>query len=328
MDFEPKPASDKTAANGAFPPPVERPEENERPTGQRRIVLPIFLFIATCISTFFVGAMGWMPSYYGSRVVQDGDWMAARQAVIEHWDDGLIYMGCLLLILFAHEMGHFVATLIHRIPASFPFFIPMPINPFGTMGAVIAMQGMKADRKQMFDIGIAGPLAGLVFAIPIMIYGIYGLDLSSAGVGPVAFDSPLAVRWTLDFISPPGYTSGKLVYLNQMNPYYMAGWVGLLITGLNMLPVGQLDGGHVTYALAGRWAHWFARGFLVVALIFIIVTRNEIWGLMLFLVILMGPDHPPTRDDEAELGPVRIGLGIASLLIPILCFAPSGLQLV
>lgn len=307
---------------------AEQPSDQTDPPQQRRVVLPVVLFVATCVSTFFVGAMGWMPMYYMTRALGEQNWMAARQAVLEHWQEGLTYGCCVLLILFAHEMGHFVATLIHRIPASLPFFIPMPFNPIGTMGAVIAMQGMKADRKQMFDIGIAGPIAGLVFAVPIMIYGIMVLDLTEPGVGQVAFGSPLAVRWVLEYMQPPGYESGDLVYLNQMNPYFMAGWVGLLITGLNMLPVGQLDGGHVTYALLGKGAHWIARIFLVIALVFMIATQNHIWGLMLFLVILMGPDHPPTRNDDAELGVVRVILGIASLSIPFLCFAPNGLQFV
>jgi membrane-associated protease RseP (regulator of RpoE activity) len=112
------------------------------------------------------------------------------------------------------------------------------------------------------------------------------------------------------------------VGLSQLNPLLMAGWVGMLITGLNMLPISQLDGGHVIYGLFGRKAHLVARTFLVSAIAAIIIFQQYNWSIMLILVILLGVDHPPTRDDNVPLGPVRRVVGALSLLIPVFCFTP------
>jgi Zn-dependent protease len=301
--------------------PAEPPH---RPPRARRIALPIGLFIVTCFSTFWVGASQWQPTGF----LEPGTLMPVRQALIRNWDQGLIYMACVLAILLTHEMGHFLATVRYGIPASLPFCLPFPISPIGTLGAVIGMDGMKADRKEMFDIGLAGPLAGLVVAVPIMWIGIQQLDLTQEGHGLFALECPLAVRMTLDYVQPPGYQPGAKIWPSQLNPYFMAGWVGLLITGLNMLPVSQLDGGHVIYTLLGKRAHWVARGFMVVTVAYIFVDFAQAfgWTLMVVLILLIGTDHPPTRDDYVPLGWFRTGLGYASLLIPILCFAPRALM--
>jgi membrane-associated protease RseP (regulator of RpoE activity) len=136
---------------------------------------------------------------------------------------------------------------------------------------------------------------------------------------------PLIFLLLTDYLRPelpPGMT------LNVFHPLLMAGWVGMLVTGLNMLPVSQLDGGHVTYALFGRKAHWLARGFMLVALCYMVIMYfvygiNPGWILMVVLVLVMGTDHPPTRDDTARLGWLRTAIGYASLLIPIFCFVPN-----
>lgn len=286
---------------------------NRRP---RRMRLPLILFAVTCVSTFFAGATGWLPLLY--IVTLDGDGM--RRAIVRNWQDGFIYMGCVLAILLTHEMGHFLATLRHRVPASFPFFLPLPISPIGTMGAVIAMDGTKADRKEMFDIGLAGPLAGLVVIVPVILVGIHQIDWGTPQYGPFLLDTPLAVRLFLDHTQPAGYVSGLDISYSQLNPYLMAGWVGLLITGLNMLPVSQLDGGHVIFTLFGKRSYWIARGFMVVAIGYILYAQAGWWSLMVVLILLMGVDHPPTRDDTVRLGWFRTSLGLLSLLIPIFCF--------
>jgi len=265
----------------------------------RRVRLPVILFVITCLSCFFAGATRFMPSLYIAHLTA-GDFMAIRRVLVTGWLDGLIYTACVLGILFAHEMGHFLMTLRHRIPASFPYFLPVPITPIGTMGAVIGMDGLKADRRQMFDIGIAGPLAGLVVAIPVMWIGVAQLDLTQTKSGQIVFDCPVMVRWMLDYIQPAGYTPGARVWISQLNPYFMAGWVGLLITGLNMMPVSQLDGGHVIYTLFGKRAHIIARGFLFFAMAYVVLANAYIWVLMLMLVTLIGTDHPETRDDSGR----------------------------
>jgi membrane-associated protease RseP (regulator of RpoE activity) len=264
------------------------------------VLLPVLLFVATCISTWFAGAAGLAAVAvleYPSEVIS---------YALSNWRDGALYMASVMGILLAHEMGHFVLTLRHRIHASLPFFIPMPISPLGTMGAVIAMHAYMANRKQLFDIGLAGPLAGLVVALPVTWYGILqadavtAADLAQARAAqsplPTTFQDPLVVEVMIRYLRPE-VTTGELV----MNPFLMAGWVGFLITGLNMFPISQLDGGHISYALFYMWAP------------------------MLVLLMFLGIKHPPTADDTVELGWPRRIIGLASLSIPILCFPPWGM---
>lgn len=292
----------------------------------RRRRLPLILFLITCVSTVFAGATGWLPAYYLLSGVSNQNAMPLRRVILMHWQDGLTYMVCLLGILLMHEVGHFIATVRYRIPASFPFFLPLPISTIGTMGAVIAMDGRRADRKQILDIGLAGPLAGLLIAAPVLWIGIQKLDLTVPSHGPFELENPLIVRLILDRAAPEGYQPGMKIGYSQLNSYFMAGWVGLLITGLNMLPVSQLDGGHVIYVLFGKRARWVARAFLAAAFVFIIWERAWAWSLMAMIILLIGPDHPPTRDDTVPLGWFRTVLGWLSLLIPILCFPPHALQ--
>jgi len=292
--------------------------------------LPVLLLVATCVSTFVAGAMSWEPSALISMLLGNGyisaeaGQMDARQTVLRHAGQGAIYMSCIIAILFAHEMGHYIATRIYKIPSSLPFFIPFPIAPVGTMGAVIAMKGQRANRKEIFDIGIAGPLAGLVLAIPIVWYGVAHLDITQPRGGSYRYHLPLLAQWMYAWMNPDSPVLRE-VYSSQMNATFMAGWVGLLITGLNMLPVSQLDGGHVTYTMFGSFSRWIARAFIVSALAYMVITRTMIWTLMLLLVFFIGLYHPPTSDDSVPLGRGRMILGAFSLLIPVLCFPPKGL---
>jgi membrane-associated protease RseP (regulator of RpoE activity) len=251
-----------------------------------------------------------------------------RIAFLANWQEGLLYMGCVLAILLTHEMGHFVMTMLHRVRASLPYFIPLPISPIGTMGAVIAMDGRTANRREIFDIGLAGPIAGLVVALPIMWIGVQRMDFTPQPDDGANLQVPLAMKLAIDYAQPGKYDAKKGFPLTQANPWFMAGWVGLLVTGLNMLPVSQLDGGHVTYALFGRGAHWLARGFMVVAFAWMaymafVYRTQPAWVLMAVLVLFLGTDHPPTRDDQARLGPLRTVIGYASLAIPVFCFVPN-----
>jgi membrane-associated protease RseP (regulator of RpoE activity) len=289
---------------------------------RRRVTLPIILFVATCLSTFWVGAANWRP--------QAIDSIAGMRAVIEaHWVQGLTYMGAVLAILLTHEMGHFLQTVRYRIPASYPLCIPVPFSLIGTMGAVISMDGMRANRKQIFDIGIAGPLAGLVVAAPILYLGVKHLDLSTA-VAPhdIQLYNPVIVRWMIEWMHPQWADRAAWVSVSQLNPYFMAGWVGMLITGLNMMPVSQLDGGHTIYALFGRDAYKIARAFIIVAIIYVVLNLEQavIWTPMLVIVILLGIHHPPTADDSVELDDFRWILGVASMSIPVLCFPLQALK--
>jgi membrane-associated protease RseP (regulator of RpoE activity) len=278
----------------------------------RRLRRPLVLFVLCCLSTFFAGATNWLPVLYV------GNWDAAGRLIQQNWSQGLIYMAAVIGILLTHEMGHFLQTVRYGVPATWPLFIPVPVIMTGTMGAVIGMEGSRADRKQLFDIGISGPLAGLAVALPIIWYGIKTAPLLPASA-EFQLGHPLIFRLLTTYLRPelpPG------AVLNVFHPLLMAGWVGMLVTGLNMLPISQLDGGHVIYGLFGRKAHLVARTFLVSAIALIVIFQQYNWSIMLILVILLGVDHPPTRDDRVELGPVRRVVGALSLLIPIFCFTP------
>jgi membrane-associated protease RseP (regulator of RpoE activity) len=292
----------------------------------RRVMLPVMLFLATCASTFWVGVTHWDPL----RVEYSANWQLVGKVVRENWQNGLEYMAAVLAILLTHEMGHFLQTVRYRIPASYPLCIPVPFNPIGTMGAVIGMDGMRADRTQIFDIGIAGPLAGLVVAFPVLWIGIKRLDLSgSAAPGEIEFYLPMVAQWMLKWAHPTAsWATERWVSLGELNPYFMAGWVGMLITGLNMLPISQLDGGHTMYALFLKKAHSFARFFISFAILYVVINLDEavLWTPMLLLVIFLGIHHPPTANDDMELGPVRKVIGLASLAIPVLCFPLLGVR--
>jgi membrane-associated protease RseP (regulator of RpoE activity) len=245
------------------------------------------------------------------------------ELIRENWRDGLIFMSCVMAVLLFHEMGHFVMTLRYRVPASFPFFIPVPFMITGTMGAVIAMDPYKANRKEVFDIGLAGPLAGLLLTIPMTVYGIIHAtyDFPVPNVPYVEYGDPLLVTLLIPLLRD--LPEGAVL---EVNAVYMAGWVGMLVTGLNMLPVSQLDGGHVLHGVFGRYSRMLARAFLISAIAFIVMFDAYHWILMLVLVIIIGPDHPPTADDTIRIGPLRWLLGLASLAIPVFCFPPFPLQ--
>ncbi len=302
---------------------------------RRNLTVPLVLFLATCLSTFWTGSVDWMPALHigsfreaGWVLLQDleyGETISAigraGEVLVGDWRRGLFYMVAVMSILLTHEMGHFVVALRRKIPASLPFFIPVPILPFGTMGAVISMEGSKANRREMFDLGIAGPLAGLAIALPVTWIGIQQLGHGPQPHSGFVFHNPLIFKLLIAYLRPE-LTNGSTLYMSQFNPFLMAGWVGMLVTGLNMLPISQLDGGHVAYALLGRRAHILARGLVVASILAILIWEAYMWVVMLVLVILLGVDHPPTADDHVELGWPRRLIGYASLAIPILCFPP------
>jgi Zn-dependent protease len=293
-------------------PPLERElTAGDLGTRRRRVVLPIALFVATCGSTFLAGALSWNPGI-------SGDFGTLGRIIGGNWQQGLIYMAAVMGILLTHEMGHFLQTLRYRVHASYPFFIPVPFLLTGTMGAVIGMEGSRADRKQLFDIGISGPWAGLIVALPIIWFGVMQAEAVPTGA-PVLLGDPLIFKMMAHYLRPDIAADA---ILNKSNPLLMAGWVGMLVTGLNMLPISQLDGGHVIYGLFGRRSRFVARSFMIAAILFVVLGDHYNWTLMLVLVILMGVDHPPTRDDNVSLGWWRRILGLVSLALPVLCFTP------
>ncbi|GAB4135140.1 MAG: site-2 protease family protein [Planctomycetaceae bacterium] len=271
-------------------------QKNEPPQQFRmRFRKALFLFIATCLST----------------------WFAQRS---------LEYTFAVMFILIAHEMGHFLQALRYGVPASLPYFIPMPITPLGTMGAVIVQGSGVADRKQMFDIAITGPLAGLVVALPILYFGLLQSEIQEIKPGPdvLRFGDPLILQWMAEYIHGP-IPEGHDIMLT---PLLFAGWVGILVTALNLIPIGQLDGGHILYCLLGKRAHLVAMAILWVAIVYMIATENIAYSLMIVLLLFMGPRHPPTRDDTVPLGWFRIILGWLTLAFIFVGFTPNPIMAV
>ena len=278
-----------------------------------RARLQTLLYLLTCLTTFAAGAVGWQPLLLG---VDDAGIAAA---VTGHWDRGLLYMAAVMAVLTAHEAGHFLAARIHGIPATLPFFIPMPILLTGTLGAVIGMEGSRADRRELFDIAVAGPLAGLVVAVPLLALGLF--SGTADGSNPFAL-APFAV-WLQSLVRPdlaPGTTVAP-------NALFMAGWMGLLVTGLNMIPVSQLDGGHICYAVFGRRGNWVARATLIAAILGVVISGRLNWVALVVIVTFLGVDHPPIREERVPLGPFRTALGLAMFAIPVLTFMPEPLLL-
>ncbi|HEY3965498.1 MAG TPA: site-2 protease family protein [Planctomycetaceae bacterium] len=232
-----------------------------------------------------------------------------------------------MAILTAHEMGHYLQARRYGVPASLPFFIPLPISPFGTMGAVIVQRSGVATRKSMFDIAISGPLAGLIFALPIAYWGVVNSrkeELAPTASSGIAFSSPLLLEWMMEVVHGP-LPKG---YVWDLNPMLFAGWVGFFITALNLIPIGQLDGGHILYCLIGRKAHMvaralFAAGVTAVAYSFFFGDNSFIsWSLMLFLIWMFGTRHPPTANDREPLSATRIVLGWLTLMFVFIGLTP------
>lgn len=301
-----EPASPAAPVYPVFPLPGRTP-----PFVIRRRILQGILYSLTAVTTFSAGVVGWEPLILGI----DAD---VAGGLAEHGQRGLLYMVAVLAVLSAHEAGHFVAATIHGIPATLPFFLPVPVLLTGTLGAVIGMEGSRATRRELFDIAIAGPLAGLAIAVPALVAGMAWAEPSTGSL----FGLPIAGHWLLEWMRPD--IAAATI---RPNALFMAGWVGLLVTGLNMMPMSQLDGGHVIYALFGERSKWLARAVLLGAIGAIIVTGRTNWTLMVVLVTLIGVDHPPVRDEGGPIGWPRTVLGLLSLLIPVLTFMPEPLLL-
>ncbi len=281
-----------------------------------KLRLSLILFGLTCLTTFWAGASG------NDFLALLTDPFEVVHTALENAGHGLLYMGAVMAILLAHEMGHFLQAVRYGVPTSWPLFIPMPLTPLGTMGAVIVLRGSQANRRELFDIGLTGPWAGLVLALPMALIGIRCAEVLPRGGDGMGgyFGDPLIFKLLAAWLRPDVASSSQLV--GHSNPLVMASWVGMLVTGLNMLPIGQLDGGHVSYALLGSRSRWIARSMVAAALAFIIYAEQYGWSLMLALVIFLGTSHPPTADDEAPLGSLRSAIGWFSLAIPIFCLTP------
>ncbi len=308
--------------------PVEPPQMPVRRSRIHRIA--VWLAIATVFSTFWAGVGAWVPTALFDNAWQRQSLMPFRQALLANWFDGLQFSLALMAILAAHELGHYIMTIYYRVPSTPPLFIPFPFfSPIGTMGAVIMMQSGQADRRQIFDIGLAGPLAGLLVAFPIMIWGVLHADAITYAPNEVlVMGQPLLIQWLAAWLVPDRAQDFIAITNHQANPLLMAAWVGLLVTGLNMMPLGQLDGGHVTFGLVGRHSYWIAVAAVAAAIGYMVYARIMIFWLMLVLVFVMGLRHPPSSNDDRTLGLPRQILGWCCLILPLLCIPANPIDYV
>lgn len=260
--------------------------------------------------------------------------------------NGLLYALSLLGILGAHEMGHYLVSRRRGVHTTFPFFIPMPFSILGTMGAVIAMKEPAPNKKTQFDIGIAGPLAGLIVAIPLLILGLALSDVSTRGA--ILQAVPESVREEIVFTQEGQslfYLATKFALFGEslpsgerdvfLHPIAFAAWAGLLVTALNLIPIGQLDGGHVLYGLFGDKAEKLRKPiiFILIGLALLGsldeagIFPNAIgwsgWWLWVGLMIFLVRGHAPVLDEITELDPRRRVLGGVMLVIFILLFTPQ-----
>ncbi|HYL99496.1 MAG TPA: site-2 protease family protein [Blastocatellia bacterium] len=310
----------------------ERPPKREAELSTRRIVLHISLFCVSAVMTTLTGA-AWSMNFKtsGDGVVDAlvGPAISAVKAAAAGnfgpLSAGVVFTFSLLLILGAHEFGHYFACRHYKIRATLPFFIPgppAPLTPFGTFGAVIKIKEPITSRRALFDIGIAGPLAGFFFAIPASFLGlIFGTAAApeAAAKDGMVFNDPLMFKLIMKAFHVPS--------MIDWNPVYWAAWAALLITALNLFPVGQLDGGHVVYAVFGARLHkWISRitcaAIAVLAIVSIVFYKSPIWLLWTFvLLFLLRVGHPPTHTNE-PLGRARIAIAIAAVVVFVLCFLP------
>lgn len=239
--------------------------------------------------------------------------------------NGSSYAICIMTILLAHEMGHFIMCRKYRVDATWPFFLPMPLPPFGTFGAVIKMKGYIPDKRALFDIGAAGPIGGLIFAIPITIIG-----LSLSEVHPIPKDSTsylgLGEPMLFSFFAKMMIGEVSEGFDIVLSPIAFAGWAGLFVTALNLLPIGQLDGGHIIYALLGKYSSIVYKAGIGAFCIFTLFVYPG-WIIFAVMLLLFGFKHPPPADPFTQLDFKRKCIGVLMLIIFLISFTPIPLKI-
>lgn len=290
---------------------------------KRKRLKHVLLFVGTLITTTLVGAThyAYFRTEFG-RYPLDVDWWLLL--------NGLWYSGGVLAILGAHEMGHYLACRYYRLDATLPYFLPfiLPVVGFqtGTLGAIIRIRSPFPTRTILFDVGVAGPIAGFAVLVPVLFAGLamsQVLPLPSTG-GGVYLGEPLLFQWATTLVFGP--LSGTMG-LNA-HPMVFAAWFGMLATALNLLPFGQLDGGHITYATLGRLATPIS--ILTVSSAVVMTFISTSWLLLTVMMVVMlailGPRHPRVIYEFEPLGPGRRAIAVVALLILAICFTPTPIE--
>jgi membrane-associated protease RseP (regulator of RpoE activity) len=281
----------------------------------------ILLFGLTLVSTFFVG-LSWSLSYlHAERLASNGPLEFGPRAFVEPAVLllSLTYTVVLMIILVGHELGHYLTCRRYGLVTTLPYFIPAP-TLIGTLGAFIKIKSPIRYKGHLFDIGANGPLAGFALALPALAVGLAFSKVVPAlpKDGAIVFGEPLVFD-LLETLFFPGAPAGTDIVLH---PVAFAGWVGLLVTSFNLLPLGQLDGGHIAYALIGPRTRFLSRA-LVVAFVVMGVVLWAGWLLWAAVMLVLGLKHPRLVDEEEPLSPRRKLLALVVLLIFVLSFIPD-----
>ena len=304
------------------PPPddpfVDIPPE---PRGWRRVRDSPFFHLALLALTFVTTTLAG-----GLAFTEKGGFLAKGG----HFSDGLAFSVPLMTILGIHELGHYFMCRRYGLAATLPYFIPSPflLPPFfvpsGTFGAVIQIKEPIRTKKQLIDVGAAGPLAGFLATLPFLLYGVAHPRPSTTPLTPdtTLFDYPLIVRWAQGWMHIGPYTSATV----HEHPTFMAAWFGLLLTCLNLLPIGQLDGGHILRAATGKLQPRVSAVILALCVV-AGITSSAVWLVLpLLMTAVMGLAHPPVDDDDAPLDFGRQLVALACIAVFLLCFSLSPIK--
>ena len=237
--------------------------------------------------------------------------------------DGAAFSVPAMVILGVHELAHYFACRRYGLAATLPYFLPSPLA-FGTFGALIRIKDPIQSKRVLLDVGAAGPLAGFVALIPFLAYGVTHARPATAGLTPgtALFGYPILVQFVQDLTGTGRYTSASI----HEHPTFMAAWFGMLVTAMNLLPIGQLDGSHVMRALLGKRQPIAALAAVVLGMVSVLFGP-PLWAIFCGLVaLLMGIAHPPTPDDDAPLDFGRTLVALLCVAVFLLCFAPAPIR--
>ena len=297
------------------------------PPNHGRLWVQLTLLAATVITTTLVGGCHYYSFATDLSTINDVPTSAEPPVLFSDplfWLRGLWYSLTVLAILGCHEMGHYLACLRYGVDVTRPYFLPAPLPLTGTLGAFIRIRSRIPNKIALFDIGIAGPLAGFVVAVPALFIGLW---LSRVDRLPADASNLMELGEPLFFRFAAWVVWGDVAdgYTINMHPMAFAAWFGLLATALNLFPISQLDGGHISYAVFGRRSTAITMVMIGVAVGLTFVSSSWIaWTVLLVIMIVtMGPRHPPTLDEDEPLDRGRLILAAVALAILVGCFTPA-----
>lgn len=284
--------------------------------------LPAVFFLLTCLSTTTVGALlGLGFSQTPLDALPSGFWSLVP-VLARH---GFPFAFAIMTILTCHEMGHYLTARLYGVDSTLPYFIPFPLSFVGTLGAFILIRSPFPHRRALLDIGLAGPFAGFLATIPFLVIGVAQsrpASISALSEGGEVFGEPLLFAWVAELFGPELGAGETLL----VSPFAFAAWFGLFLTALNLMPIGQLDGGHATYAVFGRRAHQISRVafFLLIPLSYLAPTWL-FWALLAWLLGIRRP-HPPTLRDGMPVPTSRLWMAAIALAMFAICFTPQPIE--